>query len=276
MMAEKTRLKIISISFGLVLVFCWSGVTDAADWQWIAPQRAYALVREGSGLWLIDVRNREEFERAHAEGSLHMSKEAVPTKRFPRLKVVVIVDDSLGQKDAREAAVQLVRSGQEKIYIMDGGFSAWIAEKLPVAGKSIGRHFRSVSLAELQWAQENNLPLRIFDLRGQEEQSRGRIKNAETMAGKDLQARLEQAAGLLARKGGTPLSLQPEKGAIGILVFPVAADAAAMLEQNARLFPGDVRYLAGGLVAWLFKPDKELKSVDKCPTCPGAAPGGNQ
>ncbi|HBG08226.1 MAG: hypothetical protein A2075_13295 [Geobacteraceae bacterium GWC2_58_44] len=258
----------------LTLLLFLPGPAGAADWQWMAPQRVQSLVREGSGLWLVDIRGSASFERSHAEGSLHIPKQSLAAKRFAQQKILVLVDDSLGLQAARDAAALLVGNGQEKVYLLEGGLPAWKGEGLPLAGQGRGAQFGSVRADELEWAQENRVPLRILDLRGKEEQASGSVRNARRVAGDDLQQRLARAADLAVRKDS--LSAQLEGAATTILVFPSDTDPLALLERNARLFPGDVRYLEGGVAAWAARPGKRVQTIGGCPTCPGGVPERKQ
>src|SRR6266568_1333478 len=76
----------------------------AAGWQWIVPQRVHSLVKEGSSLWIVDVRNPGVFEQGHIEGSLNIPADLLKVKNLPKAKLIVLADDSLGLKNARSSA----------------------------------------------------------------------------------------------------------------------------------------------------------------------------
>ncbi|WP_054696259.1 rhodanese-like domain-containing protein [Geotalea toluenoxydans] len=81
----------------------------AAGWQWITPQRVTALVKEGSGLWLVDVRSEAAFAAGHIEGAVHIPAALFATKHLPQEKIIVLVDDSLGVRKGRECADALLK-----------------------------------------------------------------------------------------------------------------------------------------------------------------------
>lgn len=246
-------------------------VVSAAGWQWMAPQRAFSLIKEGSGLWLVDVRSEGAFSEGHIEGAVHIPAGVLATKRLPKGKLFVIVDDSLGLKRGREAAEALLKSGQEKVCLLEGGIPGWQGEGYPLAGKGSGRTFRGVMPDEITWAQENHIPLRIFDLRDEGERAQGPVTQAEPVEGAALPERLEKVKGkLIPQKKG--LAAKLEKPVTTILVFPAAADPRPVLERTFREIPGEVRYLEGGYAAWAAKPDKSMTTVGTCPTCPGGGP----
>jgi rhodanese-related sulfurtransferase len=257
----------------VIFIFLLCGLpttTIAAGWQLMTPQRAYSLVREGSGLWLVDVRSRAAFEERHIEGAVHIAAGTIAAKRFPRQKIIVLVDDALGLRRARESAATLLKHGLEKVYVLDGGMTGWQAEGLAVAGMRGGRIFCAVMPDEIKWAQDNRIPLRIFDLREEGERAQGPIVQARAVEGDGLLERLNKVKEMIAMPPKEGLAAKLEKSAPIILIFPITADPRPLLEWSFRDFPGDVRFLEGGFAAWAAKPEKRITTAPgACPTCPG-------
>lgn len=251
----------------MLLVLSLPHPSFAAGWQWMTPQRVNDLIQEGSGLWIIDVRSDAAFSEGHMEGAVHIPAGVLATKRLPKGKIFVIADDGLGLRKGREAAEALLKSGQEKVFLLKGGIPGWQADGYPLVGKGRGT-FRSVMPEEIKWAQENSIPLRIFDLRDQTERSRGVVEKVVVVEGADIPARLESLKAILvSQKNG--LAARLEETATIILVFPTGADPRVMLERTFREIPGDVRFLEGGFAAWAAKPDKSLTTRGTCSTCSG-------
>ncbi|MDH3999038.1 MAG: rhodanese-like domain-containing protein, partial [Desulfuromonadales bacterium] len=119
-------------------------VVHAAKWQQITPQQVYNLMEEGSGLWLIDVRETQAFEQTHIEGSVNISPAALATKTFPAKKKLVVTDNALGQLQAQQAAEVLVKNGQKRVYVLSGGVVAWEQAKLPMVGDGLKWPLRQV------------------------------------------------------------------------------------------------------------------------------------
>jgi rhodanese-related sulfurtransferase len=251
-------------------------LSGAAGWQWLAPQRVAAMVKEGSGLWLIDVRNEAVFTSGHIEGALNIPASILGTKRLPKGKIIVLVDDSLGMRRGRDVAEILLKSGQDKVFLLEGGIPAWKNEGYPFAGKAGPQKFLIVMPDDVAWAQQNRVPLRIFDLRDKVEQTQGPVAQALTVAGKTLADRLDKVRGMINSGGPKGLAAKLEKPATSILVFPTASDPQLLLERSLRGVAGDVRYLEGGYAAWAAKPNKNIDTVGACPTCPGKVPGGKK
>lgn len=250
-------------------------VAISAGRQWITPQRVHSLVREGSGLWLVDVRGESAFAEGHIEGAVHIPADIIATKRLPKGKTIVIVDDALGLRRGGEAADLLIKNGHEKVYLLEGGMAAWEAEGYPVAGKGSGRALRSVMPDELNWAQENRIPLRIFDLRDRDERTQGAVPQALVVEGANLAERMKKVREIMVKSRKKGLAAKLEKPATCILVFPTAVDPRPILERSINELTGDVRYLEGGYAAWVAKPEKRVTNTQGgCPTCPGGIPGG--
>lgn len=248
----------------------------SSGWQWMAPQRVLSLVKEGSGLWLVDVRNETAFTEQHIEGAVNIAAPLLATKHLPKEKIIVLVDDSLGLRKGRAATEVLLKNGHDKVFLLEGGMPAWLGERYPVAGKGSGRMFRSVMPEDIGWALGNRIPLRAFDLRDKGEQVQGPIQQAQAVEGKTLAERLEKVKEILTGMGEKGLAARLEKPMTIILVFPTATDPRPVLERSFREVPGDVRYLEGGYAAWAARPDKKITTVGTCPTCPGGVLGGKK
>jgi rhodanese-related sulfurtransferase len=258
----------------LLLSFPYQSV--AANWQWMAPQRMISLLKEGGGLWVVDVRNEPAFIVGHIEGALLIPSGLIATRHLPKGKIIVLVDDSLGLRRGREAADLLLKNGNDKVFLLEGGMPAWQSEGYPMAGKGNGLNFRSVMPDDVDWALENHIPLRIFDLREKGDQELGPVREAQAVAGKNLAERLEKVKAMLTVAGGKGLAARLEKPATVVLVFPTATDPRPLLERSFRLVVGDLRFMEGGYAAWAAKADKNLTTVGVCPTCPKGTPGGKK
>ena len=260
----------------IFLLISLPNLSFAATWQWMAPQRVSALVKEGSGLWLVDVRSVAAFEDGHIEGAVHIPAGILGTKRLPMGKIIVLVDDSLGLRTGRDAAEVLLKKGHDKVYLLEGGIPAWQGEGYPVAGKGSGRTFRSVMPDDIKWALDKRFPVRIFDLRDKTEQVQGPVPQARLVEGKNLTERLEKVKEMVTGPKRNGLAAQLEKPTTTILVFPTAIDPRPLLERSFRGIGGDVRFLEGGYAAWAAQPDKHIGTVGACPTCPGGRASGGK
>lgn len=252
------------------------GMSIAAGLQWMTPQRAFTLIKEGSGLWLVDVRNEAAFTETHIEGAVSIPAALLATKQLPKGKIIVLADDSLGLRKGREAAEVLSRKGHEKVYILEGGMLAWQLDRYPLAGKVGQQRFRSVMPEDIAWAQENRIPLRIFDLRDKVEQDKGPVLQSQSVNGASPAERLEKVKEMMAKEEKKGLAARLDKSATTILIMPAATEPRTLLERSFRGISGDIRYLEGGYAAWAARPDKSITAVGTCPTCPGGVSGGKK
>ncbi|MDP3112631.1 MAG: rhodanese-like domain-containing protein [Thermodesulfovibrionales bacterium] len=240
--------------------------SDKAKWQWIGPERVHDMLKEGSALWLIDVRNEEAYKKEHIESSVNIQAVSLAFKKFPRGRILVIVDDSLGIKAAKEAADILVKNGYEKVYILQEGIASWRAAGYSVA--DAGLSVKGVSANELKWALSNKVPLKIFDMRDKPEIENGKVSGSEPVAGKDIKERLENLRGLLKKREGKDLSAKLKKPQTIVLVFSASDDIEKKMQEIMLDSKADVRYLIGGYETFAFDSNKHLKMGDSCPTCP--------
>lgn len=261
------RTAVVSISIFLAAISA-----QAAGWRFISPERVHNLVKEGSGLWIIDVRQQGAFNERHIEGAVNVPAELLAVKRFPKQKILVVADDSLGQKRAREGADLLVKNGHEQVHVLEGGIPAWEAARLPTAGSAVPS-FRSVLPDELLWAQKAGVTLKILDLRAKEEREKAPISDAEVVDGNGIDEKMEKVRKLLDKQGKRGLLGKLEKPVTTILVFPVGADPRPAMERSLFAIQGDIRYLEGGYAAWAANPEKSTINLGGCPTCPGSSGG---
>lgn len=263
LIVQITRLAIIP------MILLWSTLSFAAAWQWIDGQRVQNRMKEGTGLWLIDVRSAAAYEAVHIEGSVNIPAEALKFKKFPAQKTLILVDDALGQRDARKAAEALVKNGQERVSILEGGLALWKLEGLPLMESRAT--VRGVTADELKWALEHSALLRIYDLRDAKARKQGAVQKSEAVAGKTVAERVEKMKGLLAT-GKTQkkkdLAERMKKPEPVVLVFSASDDAEGYTRKIMQGVKADVRYVIGGYEATVSEKVRGQKTAGSCPTCP--------
>ena len=257
----------------VLLLFALIGSASAAGWQWLAPQRVHDLQREGSGLWLVDLRNAQSFAAAHPEGAVQILAEELTMKHLPHRKIIVLVDDSLGQRQARQSADRLAGAGYERVYVLEGGLAGWQAEGLPVAGNTPFTFRQDVNDDDIAWARRHGVPVVVYDLRDAVERERGGFPDAHPVTGTNFTARLAQLPILLKSPAAGGLAARLKQPAPVVLILPDRTADRALAERTVRNVPGDIRFLAGWAVptsAAVTQPTV----IGACPTCPGAVVKG--
>lgn len=253
-----------------LLVFLLLKTTIAApSWQWIDAPRVQNQLKEGSSLWLIDVRSTAAYEAAHIEGSVNIPVDALAHKNFPLQKALVLVDDSLGQKASRAAAELLVKKGNERVSVLEGGIVVWKIEGLPLVERN-NIAARGVTAAELKWALANSVPMKVYDLRDAKVQKQEPSRSSEIVAGKTLDERVEKLKNMLAgTEKKKDLATKMRKSQPVVLIFAATDDAEGYTNRILRGMKGDVRYLIGGYEATISEKLRKQQTTGACPTCPG-------
>lgn len=252
----------------VAVLLCYTEIVHAAGWQWIDGAQVQTRMKEGSSLWLIDVRGGAAYDMVHIEGSVNIASEALAHKKFPLQKTLILVDDSLGQKAARAAADALLKKGHERVFVLDGGIVAWKIEGRPVAeGRVV---VRGVNAGDFKWALAQPVPMKVYDLRDAKEQKLGAIRNAEAVAGKTVAERVEKLKTMLKTGDRSKdLASRMKKPQSVVLVFPASADAEGFTRKVLLTAKADIRYLIGGYEATVSDQTRGIKTAGACPTCPG-------
>jgi rhodanese-related sulfurtransferase len=256
--------------FLLAFLAVFSSPAGAASRREITPQQVIHLLREGSGLWLIDVRSPVAYERWHMEGSVNIPLAALKGRQFAAEKILVVADSSLGGLQAMEAADILIKSGNNRVFTLTGGLPAWERERLPMVGERDCLGLLRVMPAELKAARKEGSPLVLIDLRDEAERGRFRLAGAEAVKGENLVDRLATVKKLLEaeRKKKLAGKLAGEKPTV--LVLPVGIESCGIYQQYLWPQEEDVRILEGGYLAGTDDGRKRTTtSGDGCNTCPG-------
>ncbi len=255
------------LSFLVVLFLC-TGTAHAAAWQWIDGPRVQSKLKEGSGLWLIDVRNAAAYEAIHIEGSVNIPLDVLMHKKFPAQKTLILVDDALGQKSAREAADALAKRGQEQVSVLEGGIPAWRIEGLPLVESTTS--VQGVTADELKWALAQLVPFKLYDLRNAGEREREQLQGSESVEGKTIVERVEKLKTMLAgNEKKKDLATRIKKPQPIVLVFSASDDAEGFTRKVLQGTRRDIRYLIGGYEAMISEKLRGQQTSGACPTCPG-------
>lgn len=248
----------------------FAGSVHAAAWQWIDGPHVQKQLKEGSGLWLIDVRSAAAYEAVHIEGSVNIPADVLRHKKFSPQKTLVLVDDSLGQKNARDAADELAKKGHERVSVIEGGIVAWKLEGLPLV--EIKAPVRGVTAGELKWALAHSVQMKIYDLRDEKKRKQEPSQSSEPVAGKTLDERLEKLKKTLAdSEKKKDLAARMKKPLPVVLIFAAADDGEGYTKRIVQGAKGDIRYLIGGYEATISEKLRKQQTAGACPTCPGGA-----
>jgi rhodanese-related sulfurtransferase len=261
-----------TLIISLLAMLCVCGValpSRASSWSTLSPHQAHTMVKEGSGLWLVDVRNPATFEQGHIEGAVNIPHEQLRVKNLPKGKTIVLVDDSLGLRHAGDAAELLLKKGHEKVFVLEGGIPAWEAEKLPLTATR-GDMLRPVKWDELAWARSASVTFKLYDLRDVVERTKGPVDGAVQPKGKNPGERIAAVIAELTpkeMKKGKPGKLQ--KPVPVVLILPNSGNSVDSARTAFKGVNADIRYLEGAYPLWVAREkEKPLPEPNVCPTCP--------
>ncbi|PNU20708.1 hypothetical protein C2E25_05670 [Geothermobacter hydrogeniphilus] len=257
---------IVTATLPALLLFVGSA---AAEVRPLSPVRVSQLLQEASGLWLIDIRSPGAFERGHVEGALNIPAESLDVQQFPRRKLLVLVDNSLGNVRAQRAGDRLIARGQEKVFFVAGGIRAWSRSGLPLIGNGNFWDHARVMPGELEQAREAGVAVEVFDLRSVRERQMGPVDGATVFDGISFHDRLVAVRRLL--KGRPAEGKSPTLTAANpvVVILPTRARAADVYRQYFWALESDIRILEGAFVLASSNRQKRVATTGDCATCPG-------
>ncbi|KKD00082.1 MULTISPECIES: rhodanese-like domain-containing protein [Photobacterium] len=124
---------------GLVLALIASMVKQkTAGYAVVTPNQATILVNREDGVF-VDIRSKDEFQRGHIAGALHILPSEIKAENFGQLEkyksAPIIVVCKTGQT-AQESASLLHKAGYAKVSLLKDGLISWNEANLPlVQGK---------------------------------------------------------------------------------------------------------------------------------------------
>lgn len=262
--------KIFILALAVIIAAASPAFSGGKAWNRIKPGKVYGMLKEGGGMWVVDVRDRMTYEKNHIEGSVNIPVIDLKYRNFPKTKMFVLVDGSPGLRYAEEAAAGMSDKGYGKIYVLEGGIKNWEFQGYPMV-KGEGSEEKGVTAHDLKWALENAAPIIVYDLRDKKETAKGIIPGSRAVGGKDFKRRFENIKAVLRKKGGLFEKLKAPE--MIVLVFPPTENAEKYSEILSAGIKKDVRYLRGGYETYnvfVKGGQGEKKTVGECPTCPKA------
>jgi rhodanese-related sulfurtransferase len=236
----------------------------AAKAKWLRADcgMVRAMINKEKDLWIIDVRSESAFEAGHMEGAVNIPLSSLSFKKFRKESTIVTADDSPGQVKAVEVADMLVKNGNKRVYVLEGGIPAWRIAGYPYTSNEWP--VQSVTPEELKRAVSNKAPMTVLDMRGVEERNKCKMPNAEPVSGKSMEERAQKLKELLRKKEVKGKQPKPV-----ILVFSVSADPESVIRHTMMNTRKDIRYVAGGCEAISINMKRQTVVSGPCPDCPG-------
>lgn len=102
--------------------------------NYVQPNEVAALLQEGNGPPVIDVRSERAFRNEHVPGTAHVAADDVPAFLADKPSGVILVcqSDSVSVR----LAARLRKAGHNGISVMQGGIFRWKRSRLPLHRKT--------------------------------------------------------------------------------------------------------------------------------------------
>ena len=152
---------------------------------------AGAVGAAGSGVWVVDARDREEYAAAHVPGSVNIELNSAFASYvgwlLPFNAPILLILPEPAEESLVEAMTQLIRIGWSRVLgHLPGGIQRWRAHGGEVATYSV------VSAEDLCDAQTRGARPAVLDVRQELEWSWGTIPGSHTIFVSDLPGRLDE------------------------------------------------------------------------------------
>ncbi len=138
----------------------------------VTPVELQDSIALGQRITVIDIRNRNLYQRDHIPGAINVPAAVVSVKRLPPLGRVIVYGDGIRTDLTREALVALNQKQGINAEMLEGGFGAWQASKFQTTRKAglSSTGVRYLTYLELQKASAVNPDMVLVDLRTKGEQ----------------------------------------------------------------------------------------------------------
>jgi rhodanese-related sulfurtransferase len=226
-------------------------------------------IKMKSGINLVDVRNREAYNKLRIPGSINVPFYAVKTKSFLKAGESVLINEGYAYSDLESTCLSLRKSGF-KVWILAGGLNAWVKSGLPLEGGGLyKRELNKVSAREF-FVEKNYRHWTLINI------SSPKKKTSETLPGSVY---LNKGNGGAFLKGFSKIMSQNQKDPLALAM--IYSDDGKDYEKVALILKKsrfkNIFFLQGGLEGYnnylkqkvsLHKGKKIITREKKCPDCP--------
>ena len=120
---------------GLAIALVWIETQGkVSGMQRVNPTVTVNLINRDNAV-VIDIRDRDLYNKGHIAGAIHMTHEEVDFKDMNHYREKPLIIVCTAGVNAPKLAKQLKFKGLTKLYFLQGGMNAWTAASLPVVKK---------------------------------------------------------------------------------------------------------------------------------------------
>jgi rhodanese-related sulfurtransferase len=228
------------------------------------------MLKKRQEILLVDIRDKEAFDRLRIPGSIHVPLYAIKTKEFLKDKPLVLVSEGYPNLALEQACKDAKAAGFSKTSILNGGLRSWLLKKGPIEGDAFASREVSTVPPKDFFAQKESSDWLVVIVSGPTASpSQPLIPGALTLP-------IQGDARKFASSLRTLINSKPGSPQLSILVCDERGDTyegierAIQQEELKKVF-----YLKGGLEAYraflrqqalLGQPGRE--EVKRCVNCP--------
>lgn len=227
--------------------------------------------RQNQKLFLVDIRNRESYDKIRIPGAINLSLDAVKAKTFLKTHPVILVHEGYGYS-RMERECKVLRTSGFLIRILNGGLNDWQAHGGPMEGDPFARNTLNKMPPRVFYLEKDFRDWMIIDAASVPyEASQSLIPLAAQMPV------LNDPAGAL-QKLKTVAGIQKNDPFLSVLIFnETGADYDRIEKTIKKTGLKNVFYLSGGFegyqrfihhlwLSWKPKQDR-TKTINKCKPC---------
>jgi len=239
----------------------------------ISVESVLRKLKKKEEITLIDVRNREEFEKFRIPGSINIPLFAIKTKTFLKRKPLVLISEGYHHGPLERECKRLRDSGFTAVWVLNGGLNVWREKGAPIDGDVFAQKELNKMPAQVFFEEKNDENWLVIDV--------SKPKNQETLY------LIPQAISIPfaddARKFVSSIKRVMEKHEkTPFLCFLILNENGEQYEKIEKLIEEaglrNVFYLKEGLMGYkgflkrqalMWQPkEHSRKTLKKCPSCP--------
>ena len=239
----------------------------------ISVESVLLKLKKKQEIVLIDVRNREEFEKFRIPGSINMPLFTIKTKGFLKSTPFVLINEGYYYGQLEQECKRLRDSGFTAVWILNGGLNAWRQKGAPLNGDIFAQKELKRMPPQVFFEEKNDENWLVIDV-SKSESSEGRYLIPQAMAipfGDDPEQFVSRIKRAMDRHEGNPL--------LSVLIFDEKGEQYERVEKLIQETGiRNVFYLKNGQKGYktflqrqalIWQPkEHSTKTLKKCASCP--------
>lgn len=104
---------------------------------YVSVESVLSMLKRKQDILLVDVRNKEAFEKFRLPGSIHVPLHALKAKAFLKANAPILVSEGYPNLVLEQTCRELRAAGFARLSILSGGLRHWLQKKGPIEGDAI-------------------------------------------------------------------------------------------------------------------------------------------